>query len=78
MALDKITEARRLCKRIAFFKGAHVVFVGRSGRPDFCPAGGARHQALEQRPGFSARVAGVFDASASPALIAAALSEVCA
>ena len=71
-------KATRLAKRIAAAAdaGPQVVFVDRQGRIDRCTAGSERHKALEQRPDFFKRVAGVFDSSATPDLLASALWEV--
>lgn len=71
-----LAKVARLHRAIVARGAPHVVFVGRRGGLDCAPAGGPRHASLERDPGFSARVAGVFDGSASVALLAAALREV--
>lgn len=75
---DLLHQATRLCKRItvAAEAGPQLVFVDRMGRVDRCTVDSERHKALERRQDFFKRVAGVFDASATPALVAAALAEV--
>lgn len=78
MSGNLMHKAERLAKRIAAAAdaGPQVVFVDSQGRIDRCTAGSERHKALEQRPDFFRRVAGVFDSSATPALLASALWEV--
>ena len=75
---DLMHKATRLHRRItaAAEAGPQVVFIDGQGRIDRCTAGSERHKALEQRPDFFRRVAGVFDSSATPELLASALWEV--
>ncbi len=75
---DLMHKATRLQRRIAASAdaGPQVVFVDGQGRIDRVTVGSERHKALEARPDFFRRVAGVFDSSATPALLASALWEV--
>lgn len=77
-ANDPLRAAERVHRRIvaASEAGPQLVFVDRQGRVDRCTLGSERQKALESRPDFFRRVAGVFDASATVPLLAAALREV--
>lgn len=71
--LYPLSQVERLRRSLVAKGVPQVVFVGRRGGLDFAQAGGLRHAFLELDPGFSRRVAGVFDGSASLALLAASI-----
>lgn len=75
---DPLRETERLQRRIvvAAESGPQVVFVDAQGRVDRCTLNDERHKALETRPDFFRRVAGVFDARVTVPELAAALREV--
>ena len=77
---NPLRAAEKLRQRIvaSSARGLQVVFVSTAGAVDCCTINSARHRAMERHPEFFRRVAGVFDGTASAALLAASLGEVTA
>lgn len=75
---DPMRFAEKLRQRIvaSSARGLQVVFVSERGEVDCCTLNSERHKAMAARPDFFKRVAGVFDATASVALLAACVGEV--
>ena len=76
--LDPARAAEKLRQRIlaSSARGLQVVFVSATGEVDCCTLNSERHHAMAARPDFFKRVAGVFDGTASAALLAASVGEV--
>ena len=75
---DPLRQAEKLRQRIvaASAKGPQLVFVTETGAVDCCTVDSERHHAMAARPDFFHQVAGVFDRTASAALLAASIGAV--
>lgn len=75
VSADRLGQVRRFHSAVVSSGVCQVLFSDRKGSLLWCQANSPRHVSMQNSPAFAARIVGVFDASASIPMIAAAVRE---